>query len=130
MFEYNICKEASNEEFKKACNKIEQNISNLSTGDPLVDVDGSVVKVYKSSNDTIKVFNDYEVDAVWIESTINLNRVLKQKVLRSGRVLFDKERKAELYWCESGGEIVEIKIKRFLDESQVYRKNKCFFDKQ
>ena len=44
MFEYNICKEASNEEFKKACNKIEQNISNLSSGDPLVDVDGSVVK--------------------------------------------------------------------------------------
>lgn len=77
MFEYNICKEASNEEFKKACNKIEQNISNLSSGDQLVDVDGSVVKIYKNSDDTIKVFNDYEVDAVWIESTINLDRVLK-----------------------------------------------------
>lgn len=77
IFKYNICKEASNEEFKKACNKIEQNISNLSTGDPLVDVDGSAVKVYKGSNDTIKVFNDYEVDAVWIESTMNLDIVLK-----------------------------------------------------
>ena len=77
IFEYNICKEASNEEFKKACNKIEQNISNLSTGDPLVDVDGSAVKVYKGSNDTIKVFNDYEVDAVWIEYTMNLDIVLK-----------------------------------------------------
>ena len=40
IFEYNICKEASNEEFKKACNKIEQNISNLNICDPLVDVDG------------------------------------------------------------------------------------------
>ena len=39
---------------KKACNKIEQNISNLSSGDPLVDVDGSVVKIYKNSDDTIK----------------------------------------------------------------------------
>ena len=46
IFEYNICKEASNEEFKKACNKIEQNISNLNICDPLVDVDGSVVKIY------------------------------------------------------------------------------------
>lgn len=77
MFEYNICKEASNEEFKNVCNKIEQNISNLNISDPLIDVDGSVVKIYKNNNDTIKVFNDYEVDAVWIESTMKLDRVLE-----------------------------------------------------
>ena len=35
------------------------------------------MKIYKNSDDSIKVFNDYEVDAVWIESTINLDRVLK-----------------------------------------------------
>ena len=76
MFEYNICKETSNKEFKKACNKIEQNISNLNICDPLVDVDGSVVKIYIYGNETIKIFNDYEIDAVWIESTMNLDRVL------------------------------------------------------
>lgn len=79
MFEYNVCKEASNKEFKNACNKIEHNINNLSIGEPLVDVDGSLMKIYKNGNDVIKVFNDYEVDAVWIESTINLDNVFKKE---------------------------------------------------
>lgn len=40
-----------------------------------------------------------------------------QKVSGKGFVVVDgKNRKAELHWYEAEGEIVEMKVKRFLDE--------------
>lgn len=75
MFKYNIHKEADNSKFKDACKKIENGIKGLKTEEPLIDVDGSVIQIYNSKNGKIKVYNDYEVDAVYIDSEINLDRL-------------------------------------------------------
>ena len=73
MFKYNIHKEADNEKFKYACGKIEDGIKDLNIEDPLIDVDGSVIQIYNSGNRKIKVYNDYEVDAVYVDSEVNLD---------------------------------------------------------
>lgn len=75
MFEYNIHKQADNGKFKDACKKIENNIKDLNIEKPLIDVDGSIIQIYKSGNDEIKVYNDYEVDAVYIDSEVNLDKL-------------------------------------------------------
>lgn len=57
-------------------------------------------------------------DRFRLESTYKKPADSWEKVGGKGKVVVDgKERKAELHWYESDGEIVEIKIKRFLDES-------------
>ena len=77
MFDYNISKTASNSEFKNACAKIEQRFPDCKKDDLLIDVDGSLIQVYRKDNNKITVFNDYEVDAVFIESEIDMNKVFK-----------------------------------------------------
>ena len=77
MFKYNIHKEADNSKYKAACVAIESNIENLNIEKPLVDVDGSMIQIYSSGNKRIKVYNDYEVDAVYIDSDINLDDLFK-----------------------------------------------------
>ena len=42
----------------------------------LVDVDGSQIQVYKTPSGEIVVFNDYEVDAVYVDSDVNLDKIL------------------------------------------------------
>lgn len=57
-------------------------------------------------------------DRFRLESTYKKPADSWEKVGGKGNVIVGgKERKAELHWYESDGEIVEIKIKRFLDES-------------
>lgn len=75
MFEYNICKEANNEKFNSACKLIEENIIGLNAEKPLVDVDGSMIQIYNCVDGKIKVYNDYEVDAVYINSEIKLDSI-------------------------------------------------------
>ncbi len=77
MFDYNINKTASNLEFKNACAKIERHFPDCKKDALLVDVDGSLIQVYRKDNDKITVFNDYEVDAVYIESEIDMNEIFK-----------------------------------------------------
>lgn len=76
MFKYNIHKEADNSKFEAACKKIENGIKDLNIEETLIDVDGSVIRIYNSGNDKIKVYNDYEVDAVYIDSEVNLDKLL------------------------------------------------------
>ncbi|MBP3505093.1 MAG: hypothetical protein J6K43_01635 [Lachnospiraceae bacterium] len=75
MFKYNIHNTADNGKFKAACEKIESSIKDLNIEKPLVDVDGSIIQIYNSGNDKIKVYNDYEVDAVYIDSEVNLDKL-------------------------------------------------------
>lgn len=75
MFKYNIHKEADNSKFEEACKKIENSIKDLNVEKPLIDVDGSVIQIYSSGNDKIKVYNDYEVDAVYIDSEVNIDEL-------------------------------------------------------
>lgn len=51
----------------------ENNIKDLNAEKPLIDVDGSVIQIYYRGKDKIKVYNDYEVDAVYIDSEVNLD---------------------------------------------------------
>lgn len=78
MIEYNVHNVADNKEFKIACDKIESNIKNLSIESTLIDVDGSIIRTYNSDNGKIKVYNDYEVDAVYIDSEINLDGLFQR----------------------------------------------------
>ena len=74
MFSYNIFKEASNEEFDKACKSIENSLD-IKKAPPIIDVDGSTIQIYSSGSRKIKIYNDYEVDAVYIDSDIELNNL-------------------------------------------------------
>lgn len=73
-YSYNIEKFADNESFLRACDKIEkQGIMGLEKRKLLIDVDGSLIQIYLIPNGEIKVMNDYEVDAVYIDSDIDLS---------------------------------------------------------
>jgi len=75
MFEYNISKNASSKEFKKVCLNIEKAFPNIVKHELLEDMDGSEIQVYEVDGKKIKVYNDYEVDAVYIDSEVKLDNV-------------------------------------------------------
>lgn len=75
MYSYNISKVADNAAFKKACNTIETTIKDYTKKAMLTDVDGSLIQVYETPNGKITVFNDYEVDAVYADSEVNLDKL-------------------------------------------------------
>lgn len=77
MFKYTVHKEADNEKFKEACKKIINEVENITIEEPIIDVDGSIIQKYASPNGDIKVYNDYEIDAVYIDSEINLDNIIK-----------------------------------------------------
>lgn len=68
MFNYTVAKEADNKAFLNACAKIEKEVKPLKKEKMLVDVDGSLIQIYYTDNKKIKVLNDYDVDAVYIET--------------------------------------------------------------
>lgn len=75
MFDYNISKKADNNRFKWACKQIEDNVTGLQKEKLLIDVDGSAVQIYHINNHEIRVDNDFEIDAVFVSSDINLSRL-------------------------------------------------------
>ncbi len=72
MFSYNICTQADENIFRKQCVALEKNIPGIEKGNMLEDVDGSQIKIYKLNGKQIKVCNSYYVDAVFIDSEIEL----------------------------------------------------------
>ena len=76
MFTYNISKEASNKEFKSACSAIEAKLKGIEKEKMITDVDGTQIQIYNTKDGKIKVFNDYEVDAVYVDSEVNLSGIL------------------------------------------------------
>lgn len=76
MFNYNISPKVDNKAFKTVCDKIERNLVAYSKEPPLVDVDGSILQIYNTKDGKIKVNNDYLVDAVYIESTVDLTNII------------------------------------------------------
>lgn len=73
MFNYTVAKEADNNAFLNACAKIENEFKPLKKEKMFVDVDGSLIQIYYTENKKIKVLNDYEVDAVYINSEKELS---------------------------------------------------------
>ncbi len=76
MFTYNIAKEADNKAFKDVCAAIEAKVKGITKEKLLTDVDGSLIQTYNTQNGSIKVYNDYEVDAVYVDSEVDLSEVL------------------------------------------------------
>lgn len=78
MFDYNIKPIADNDAFLECCKTIEDKLSGLKKDKLLVDVDGTAIQAYEIKGKAIKVFNDYEVDAVYITSEYNLDDLFKE----------------------------------------------------
>lgn len=76
MLSYNIAKNADNKAFGTACTLIEAKFKDAKKEPLLVDVDGTQIQIYNAPGGKIKVFNDYEVDAVYIDSDVDLSNIL------------------------------------------------------
>lgn len=76
MFTYNISKNANSKAFKRACSAIESSMKGIDKEELIEDVDGTQIQIYNTKNGKIKVFNDYEVDAVYADSEVNLSDIL------------------------------------------------------
>ena len=76
MFTYNISKTASNKAFKSTCSAIESKLTSIEKADLITDVDGSQVQIYNTKDGKIKVCNDYEVFAVYVDSEVNVTDIL------------------------------------------------------
>ena len=76
MYKYNVLKYADSEIFNSVCRKIENAVEALQKEDVITDVDGSAIQIYKKDGKTIKVYNDYEVDAVYIDSEIEIDDIV------------------------------------------------------
>lgn len=76
-YTYNIAPEADNKAFQDVCSLLMSKLENAKAEKMLVDVDGSLIQVYKTPNGEIVVINDYEVDALYIDSDVNLNKILQ-----------------------------------------------------
>lgn len=76
MYSYTVAKVASEKEFAKACNLIESHFKGIGKEKILEDVDGSAVQIYHKGKACIKVCNDYEVDAVYVDSEIELKDIM------------------------------------------------------
>ena len=77
MYKYTFYNEADNEIFKEACKKLLHGMDNLIANEPIIDVDGTIIQKYTSPNGNIMVSNDYEIDAVYIDSEVNLDDIIK-----------------------------------------------------
>lgn len=75
LFDYNVYRNANADKFAEACAMIEGGMQDLRKEKLLIDVDGSAIQVYYHDNKEIRVFDDYEVDAVFVESEVNLDKI-------------------------------------------------------
>lgn len=83
MFGYTISFETSEKKFYEVCQLLEsrfeaEKIKKLKL---LEDVDGSLIQVYIVTNKKIKVVNDYDVDAVYIDSEIDLSKIMNGRIV-------------------------------------------------
>lgn len=77
MYSYNISKNADRKAFDEVCGLIETKYKGLKKERLLIDVDGTQIQIYNAPDGKIKVYNDYEVDAVYIDSDIELTDITK-----------------------------------------------------
>jgi hypothetical protein len=57
--------------------KIEEYNVKFSSEKPLIDVDGSIIQIYYDDVKKVEVYNDYEIDAVYVNSDFNLDDLFK-----------------------------------------------------
>lgn len=76
-YEYNICTAADKEIFDKQCAALEKHIPGIERFDMLTDVDGSQTQIYELNGKKIIVHNSYYIDAVYIDSEVELTEYFK-----------------------------------------------------
>ncbi len=73
MFSYAIRNFADEKAFEKACSIVEMLLKRFNKKELLVDVDGSKIQFYEDdSGRMVKVYNDHEIDAVYIDSDVEM----------------------------------------------------------
>lgn len=72
MYSYNIAMNANDNVFYDTCRMIESKVQLAEKAKRLIDVDGSMIQIYRTPLGEVKVFNDYEVDAVYVDSDVEL----------------------------------------------------------
>ena len=70
MFYYTISKETDTFIFKCTENILDENLHGFTKGKLLVDVDGSAFITCRNLKETITLSNNFDIDAVLIDSTI------------------------------------------------------------
>lgn len=93
MFSYTISRIANNRGFVWACRMIEDNFSDITKEKVLIDADGSMIQIYRLNGKLIKVYNDYEVDAVYVDSEIEIEGVFE---LRIPKDVLDNKHKVDI----------------------------------
>lgn len=76
MYTYNVEKYADTKVFENTCKKILAEAENSTLGKMFVDVDGTQYQLINTPGGEITVVNDYEVDAVYVDSEVNLDKIL------------------------------------------------------
>ena len=76
MYSYNIYADANHAQFICTCSAIENAVQISTKEKLLIDVDGSEIQIYHTPHGEIRVFNDYEVGAVYVDSDFELNELL------------------------------------------------------
>lgn len=74
MFDYTICTVADEEIFEKQCAALEKHVPNLKFVVQAEDVDGSKLKRYEKDGKKIVVRNSMYIDAVIVNSEIELEQ--------------------------------------------------------
>lgn len=74
-FDYTISRENSPAKFKEACAKIEAALPEFQKQKLLVDVDGSTIQIYNNDSHKIVIYDDYDIGAVFVKSSVSLDSV-------------------------------------------------------
>lgn len=75
IYSYTISKEASDAVFQKTCERIDCYLPQWTKKAMLTDVDGSLIQTYQKDGQSIDVFNDCEIDAVFVDAEIRLDDI-------------------------------------------------------
>ena len=77
QYTYNVAKEYDKSVFAETVSHLMKNIKNIMRSEYSEDpLDGNQIQVIKTPVGQIKIINDFEVGAVWVESETNLDDVL------------------------------------------------------
>ena len=74
-YTYNVKPNNDQKAFKSICKLIERHFSNATKEQLLIDVDGSTIQNYYYLGKKIRVLDDYDVGAVWVDSEVDLSGV-------------------------------------------------------
>ncbi len=74
-FDYTLSPEIDDVIFNDACIKINKQFGYMKKQKGLVNIDSAFIQVFEDDNNVIVVFNDYDVGAVYVKSTVNLDEL-------------------------------------------------------